>query len=69
VARAKAALYWKWPRFDENQARKYQELLREGDDLDDGPLAHLIDAVMTSAAPGQGDASPARHGHLLPDRS
>ena len=47
VARAKAALYWKWPRFDENEARKYQELLREGDDLDDGPLAQLVHAILT----------------------
>lgn len=46
VVRAKAALYWKWPRFDENEARKYQELLRNADNLDDGPLAELVNAVL-----------------------
>lgn len=47
VARAKVALYWKWPHFENGEFEKYEALVREADDLDDGPLALLIDAILT----------------------
>ena len=47
VVRAKAALYWRWPRFEQGQIEAYEALVREAEDLDDGPLALLIDAILT----------------------
>ncbi len=47
VARAKAALYWGWPRFEPGQIEAYHALVREADALDDGPLALLIEAILT----------------------
>jgi hypothetical protein len=46
VARAKVAFYWKWPRFDPEETREYEALVREADDLDDGPLALLVHAIL-----------------------
>ena len=47
VARARMALYWGWPRFEQGEIKAYHALVGEADDLDDGPLALLIHAILT----------------------